>query len=135
MTVAAGDIAAGAAGAAIGGSAAPREPGGSSTAFAIAVFLLGFAMIGFWLAFHKPENAETGGFPGLLGQMAQWVHLGEEKPGAEGPPGQPGPGILPATPNLLQLGKDLGGLLGKGGNLLGKGLYNEIQRTLHLIGL
>jgi len=25
--------------------------------------------------------------------------------------------------------------LGKGGNLLGKGLYNEIQRTLHLIGL
>jgi hypothetical protein len=59
-----------------------RQPGGSSVAFAVAVLLIGFACVGLWLAFHKPENAETGGFPGLFGQMLQWVHAGENEGGA-----------------------------------------------------
>jgi hypothetical protein len=66
----------------LGGGQREGQPGGSSVAFAIAVLLIGFACIGLWLAFHRPENAETGGFPGLFGQMLQWVHAGEESPGA-----------------------------------------------------
>jgi hypothetical protein len=89
MTVLAGDAAAGTAASAAGALApiaganqGERQPAGSSVAFAIAVLLLGFACIGLWIAFHKPENAETGGFPGLLGQMTQWIHAGEDAGGA-----------------------------------------------------
>lgn len=96
MTVAAAELAgggglgSGAAGAAGAGMTAPilganqREPspGGSSVAFAIAILLIGFACIGLWLAFHRPENTEQGSFPGLFGQMLQWVHKGEGAAGA-----------------------------------------------------
>jgi hypothetical protein len=58
------------------------QPDGSAIVFAMAILLLGFACIGFWLAFHKPQNAETGGFPGLFGQMLQWVHASELEQGA-----------------------------------------------------
>jgi len=56
----------------------------------MAILLIGFACIGFWLAFHKPENAETGGFPGLFGQMLQWVHASEDETGAADVAAAPG---------------------------------------------
>lgn len=87
-------------GAAAGGAAGagrPSMPGGS-VAFAIAILLIGFACMGLWLAFHKPENAETGTFPGLFGQMLQWVHAGEESAGA-------GSSATPAAPSPSELQK------------------------------
>jgi hypothetical protein len=90
VTVAAGELAGGAGAGGAAGALAPiaganqrdPSPGGSSVAFAIAILLIGFACIGLWIAFHRPENAETGGFPGLFGQMLQWVHAGETSEGA-----------------------------------------------------
>lgn len=114
MTVAAAELAGGSggglgAGAAGAGLTAPiiganqREPspGGSSVAFAIAILLIGFACIGLWIAFHRPENAEQGTFPGLFGQMLQWVHKGETSAGS-------GTGASEApTPSELQQIKSL----------------------------
>jgi hypothetical protein len=112
MTVLAAEGAAGAgAGAAEGGGlgsaaagsgiGAPSMPSGS-VAFAIAILLIGFACMGLWIAFHKPENAETGAFPGLFGQMLQWVHAGEESAGASASeaPAAPSPSELQQIKNL-----------------------------------
>jgi|SRR5215831_1764714 len=94
-------------GLAAAGSAAPgigggdRPPGGSSVAFAIAILLIGGACIGLWIAFHSPEDVETGGFPGLFAKMLRWVHAGEQSAGADaGQSSGPSPGEAQQIRNL-----------------------------------
>lgn len=109
-----GAAAAGAGAAAGSGGGLPMpgmpEPPGGSVAFAIAILLIGFACIGLWVAFHNPDNAETGGFPGLFGQMLQWVHKGEEAQGAQGPASAGSGGIPSGLSGILSEGGLFGAL-------------------------
>lgn len=71
------------AGAAVGGAAASRIGGdlggdrGSPAAFMLAIVLLGLALMGFWVAFHGPDELNPDQFPGLFNAFLRWVQSSE----------------------------------------------------------
>jgi hypothetical protein len=114
----------------LGANQKDPSPGGSSVAFAIAILLIGFACIGLWIAFHKPENAETGGFPGLFGQMLQWVHAGEQSPGAAAEAS-----ATPSPSEIQQLKSLPASFWAKLQTVSGGGLKQFAEWVLHLPGI